>query len=368
MNKTISARTAMPVRTFAVALLSLAAPPPAGAQAPAALDSIAGAFQAEHQVPGLAIGIVRPEGDTVLAYGVASRDGTVPIDANTSFEIGSIAKVFTGLLLAEMAVRGEVGLDDPLDAYLPIGAAMQRHAGEPVRLRHLATHTSGLPRLPDNLVPADMADPYAAYTADDLHAFLEDHELGRTPGEGYEYSNLGAGLLGHLLAKRAETTFDALLHRLILEPLGLDATHVTPSERSDTRAARGHAQGQAVPDWDFGPLAGAGGMRATPANLLRFLRFQLEPAGLPLADAIRETRAELVRAAPGLDVALGWHVVPISETDPLYWHNGGTGGFRSFAAFVPDREVGVVILANGAAPMPQFDQLALQIVGLVLRE
>src|SRR5208283_4407870 len=118
------------------------------------------------------------------------------LDGDTVFEIGSITKVFTALLLADMAQRGEVALTDPVSKYLPKGVKMPGRNGHAIMLQDLATHTSGLPRLPSNMKPKDFMNPYADYTPELLYQFLSSYELPRDPGSKWEYSNLGAGLLG----------------------------------------------------------------------------------------------------------------------------------------------------------------------------
>ena len=293
---------------------------------------------------GVFIGVAGPDGTRTHGFGRLSADRPTAPDSTTVFEIGSVTKVFTALLLAEMAGRGEVALDDPIADYLPDTLAVA--FGERVTLEHLAAHTSGLPRLPDNLPIADPSNPYAAYSAGDLYRFLERHELQREPGAAYEYSNLGPALLGHLLARHAGKPYELLLRERVLGPLGLDDTAITLTDDQRARLATGHSGGRAVPGWDFQVIAPAGALRSTGADMLRFLRANLGLIETPLADELAQARAVRAPAyGDSMAVALGWHTRSGPDAE-VVWHNGGTGGYRSFVGFDPAAQRGVVVLTN----------------------
>ena len=336
---------------------------PAAAQSDA--DSLARAFKTQQQLPGLVVAFTGPDGRRVRSYGVAALEDSTRLTADTRFEIGSVTKVFTALLLADAAERGAVALDAPIGRYLPDSVDAPTHEEQSIQLLHLATHTSGLPSLPANLnVRANPRDPYVNYGAPALHAFLDGYELPRASGAQYAYSNLGAGLLGHLLARQSGTSsYPALLRRRVLAPLGLGGTYVPPpADTTDAALAQGYAApGQPASYWRFDTLAGAGALRSTTADLLRFLEQQLAPGATPLSAAIRRTH-ERRPDLPG-PVALGWHVAsPPDVAGPLYWHNGGTGGFRSFVGFLPEEQRGVVVLTNGGIPVQTFTQFAFEVV------
>jgi D-alanyl-D-alanine-carboxypeptidase/D-alanyl-D-alanine-endopeptidase len=347
-----SARTAARrarVAGLAAVFLPVALPGPSGAAQPA--DSTIRRIIVERVDAGLyrsiVVGVVDPDGARrAVAYGVRDAGGT-PVDAQTVYEIGSVTKAFTGILLAEMAERGEVGLEDPLQAHLPEGVRVGVAGERPIRLVDLATHLSGLPRLPGNLNPPDLRNPYAAYTEDDLWAFLAAHSPARAPGARYEYSNLGVGLLGHVLARRAGSSYFALLQERVLDPLGITRTAGRFTAAMAGNIATGHdAQGTAVPYWDGDVLAGAGFLRASTDDMLRFLAANLFPPDGPLGRAIR--RSHIARApagAPTMHVGLGWHIATRGERS-FVWHNGGTGGFRSFLGFDAAAGWGVVVLTN----------------------
>lgn len=348
---------------FGLLLAAAPAPaqePPSTPTSPS-IQELATAFQAEHGVPGLMVGVITPQGDTLMSYGVASTTGDVALDGRTRFEVGSLSKVFTGLLLADMVTRDEVALDDPLSRHLPAAVSPPVHAGTEPTLRQLSAHTSGLPRLPGNFAPEDMSDPYANYTADAMYDFLSGYQIPRAPGSEYEYSNLAVGLLGELLATRASTPYGTLLADRIVEPLGLAGTYVPEGSAVDERMAQGHANGEVVSYWRMGALQGAGEVRSTVEDMMRFLHLQIDPDGSPLADAVRLSQ-ESAPVMENLSMGLGWHSASLPDDVRLYWHNGGTGGFRSFAAFAPDHHVGIVVLANAAMPLQAIDQLGMQMI------
>src|SRR3954462_12153798 len=164
----------------------------------------------------------------VYGYGRTSpnANGSAP-DGKTIYEIGSATKAFTGVLLADMVQRGQVSLDDPVQKLLPAEVKLPQKGEHPMTLLDLATHRSGLPRLPENLTPKDPGNPYADYTEKQLYAFLQKWEPARAPGDSYEYSNLGMGLLGHLLARKAGKSYEALLTERVLKPAAMNDTSIT---------------------------------------------------------------------------------------------------------------------------------------------
>ncbi len=187
------------------------------------------------------------------------RAGGVAADSTSLFEIGSITKVFTATLLADMALRGEVALGDPVSKYLPASVHMPVYDDHPITLLDISHQNSGLPRLPNNLQPKDPTDPYADYTVAQLYAFLSGYTLTRAPGAQYEYSNLAVGLLGHVLALRANMSYEAVLKQRVLEPLGLTHTIITMTPAAGARLAVGHdASGREVPSWHSADTRGCG--------------------------------------------------------------------------------------------------------------
>jgi len=324
---------------------------------PAVLD----AWRLSGITVGLSVAIVDDDETRYFNSGYHTRALETPVDEHTVYEIGSVTKVFTALLLADMAARGEVSLDDPIDGLLPPGVASPRRDDHSITLRQLAQHTSGLPRLPDNFAPANEQDPYADYTEQRLFEFLKGYKPSREFGSDYEYSNLGAGLLGTLLARRAATPFDPLLRARICQPLEMHVTTCELTDAVNARLATGYHGARAVPGWNIAALAGAGGLRSSTADLARFAQAQLQPDQGPLAAAIRlsQDRAHAARTdSEDTTITLGWHITRTRD-GAVYWHNGGTGGYRSFVGFDPQARRGVVVLSNS---MYSVDELAMHLL------
>jgi len=285
-------------------------------------------------------------GRSMAAYGDPGP-GALPLDADSVFEIGSITKVFTATLLVEMADRKEVRLDEPVAALLPPGVRMPERSGRKITLIDLSTQTSGLPRLPDNLRPRNPMNPYADYTAEHMYDFLGRYELTRDIGAQYEYSNLGVGLLGHALALRAGKSYEALVRERILGPLGMTHTAITMTPWMTAHLARGHNNlGQVVPNWDVGTLAGAGALRSTMTDMLAFARANLTPGAGRLQRLMATTHAARQSAGrPDMSIGLNWHIRTTDGQD-VVWHNGGTGGYRTWIGFDPRRRIAAVVLTN----------------------
>ena len=302
-----------------------------------------------HQGVGIVVGVIDAHGRRFVSYGALEKGDPRPLGPGTIFEIGSMSKVFTSLLLADMVARGEVSLNDPAATYLPAGVTVPRRGDRQITLADLATHTSGLPRLPNNMSPKDPHNPYADYSVEQLYAFLGSYALPRDIGARYEYSNLGGGLLGHVLARRAAEDYGTLVHRRIAGPLHMDDTTIALSSAQLVRLAKGHtATLQPAANWDLPTLAGAGGLRSDAKDILNFLAAELGYVDTPLNRAMKAQLAvRRPTGMPGLDIALGWHILA-GKTGEVVWHNGGTGGYRSFMGFDPKTRVGVVVLTNTA--------------------
>jgi len=337
----------VPGVSISLACAALAGEP---ADLKAKVDALAQPLVDSGGIVGLAVGIVQDGKTHVFGYGKISKTSDKRPDGKTVFEIGSIIKVFTGLLLADMAERKLVKLDDPVARYLPQSVTVPQKNERPITLLDLATHTSGLPRLPGNLLPQialHPGNPYAKYTVEQLYEFLSKHALAHEPGAHFTYSNLGMGLLGHALARKAGTTYEELLQQRICVPLGMKDTRIELSKDVQQRLAEGHnLAGKPVANWDIPTLAGAGALRSTADALLLLLAANLGPRRTPLAEAVELSHIAR-RDAGGADqkIALGWH---IRAKESIYWHNGETGGYHSYLAFRKGSGSGVVVLSNSA--------------------
>jgi CubicO group peptidase (beta-lactamase class C family) len=296
---------------------------------------------------GIVVGLVGPEGRRIVAHGHFGKDDPRFVDANTVFEIGSVTKIFTALLLADMIQHNEVKLDDPVTKHLPADAVIPQRGGKEITLVDLATHTSGLPRIPDNFSPeADPLNIYADYSIEQLYQFLSNYRLTRDIGTQWAYSNLGYGLLGHALTRRAGADYETLVRDRIVRPLGMKSTATTLSPEMKARLAVGHnLASEVVPNWDLTTFAGAGGLRSTANDLLTFLEMALGIKQTPLAPALVTTLAVRRPSGTRSESGLGWGIMKSGE-DEMILHNGGTVGYTSFIGFLMKEKVGVVVLAN----------------------
>ncbi len=250
------------------------------------------------------------------------------------------------MLLADLVLRGRVKLDDPYQKYLPAAAKADLKNPTHITFEQLATHVSGLPRLPDNMRPADIANPYADYTFQQMFAFLKEHKLRRPPGE-YEYSNLGVGLLGVLLARREKKSYEELLVERIAKPCGMDDTRITLSEQQRQRLAPPYdAALQPAKNWDLPAVAGAGAIRSTTRDMLKFIQANLAADDQPLTQAFRLSHEKRQAIPGGQAIGLGWHIARDGVTR---WHNGMSGGYAAWVSVIPARKLGVVVLSNTAA-------------------
>ena len=323
---------------------------------------------AQKQATGIVLGVIGPQGRKLYTYGTVAAGDPRPVDGNTVFDIGSVTKVFTALLLADMARRGEVALDDPAMKYLPADAVhLPMRGGRQISLADLATHTSGLPLRPANLVSKDPDNKYAGYSVDLLYQFLSSYTLPRDIGSQYEYSNVGYGLLGLALSHRAGRSYAELVRGRITAPLHLPDTRLDLSPSMKRRLATGYnADLQPVPHWDMGALESAGSLRSTANDLLSFTAAFLGEPPTALSPAMR---AMLQTRRPGGmppsdQIALAWNILDDNGHE-IAWKNGSVSGFRTFIGFDAKARLGVVALAN-AQTAAGADDIALHLLGASL--
>ena len=374
----------------------------------AEIETLISPWIAKKEHINLVIGVIRGDEHWIKGWGTLNpfteysypiASDPIPPDGNTLFEIGSITKVFTATLLSLLVEHQELELTTPINQ---LGSSYQK-LPDTVTLESLATHTSGLPRLPDNLKKSyhqDPQNPYAAYTIEELHEYLQSHdgEPGQTAGI-IEYSNLGVGLLGNILADKYGQSYEDAMLQQICNPLALSDTCITLNQEQQTRFALGYLEnGKSTKTWDLPTLAGAGALRSTANDLLKFLVAHLQPGETPIAQAIRNTHtlrhetfastkgflglvggvAEWVQRSRGgplvqMDmkgIALGWHIANLPAIDRnVYWHNGGTGGYRSFCGFIQETQTGIVVLSNYAEIMSSmFGRYSIDTIGFKILE
>ena len=298
------------------------------------------------KIVGCVVGVLR-EGKTQFhGYGELARGGGKKPDERTVYEIGSITKAFTGTLLADMHLRGMLDYDDLLQKHLPETITAPSKGGSPIKLVHLASHTSGLPRLPENFAPAKPTDPYADYSPELAYAFLNDHKLRRAPGKA-EYSNYGMGLLGQILANRAGKTYEELMLERIAEPLDLNDTRITLDKDQRSRLAPPHNAGlEPNHNWHFQALVGAGGIRSTAHDMLLLAEATLAKDEQPHTKAFQLAFKRRAQSEAGYYTGLGWMIARDKITR---WHNGMTGGYSAALFIVPPTRTAVVVLSNTAS-------------------
>lgn len=307
---------------------------------------------------GIVVGVISSNGITYYSYGVKSLETNDVVDENSVFEIGSISKTFTGILLADMVIKGDLNLDDPLQDLLPNGVTAPNRNGESIKLFHLSNHTSSLPRLPENMSPANPTNPYADYSEKQLYDFLNGYELIRDIASQYEYSNYAVGLLGHVLASKRDLTYEELMVKVIAKPLAMENTRIVFTTQMKKNLAMGHSNGLQVENWDLPTLAGAGAIRSTAVDMLKYLAVNmgLEKSSLYPAMQLSHQNSRSEDSSP--IVGLGWHTIEIDGTE-IIMHNGGTGGYRAFAGFIKSGNMGVVVLSNSDA---EIDDLGIHLL------
>jgi D-alanyl-D-alanine-carboxypeptidase/D-alanyl-D-alanine-endopeptidase len=315
-------------------------------------DDLAGALKDGEMAPstgaGVSIGVYSKGVSRIFTFGAAKADSI--------FEIGSITKTFTGLLLAQMTAQGKVTLDEPVRELLPSGTAAKPAgpAGPEITLLDLASQRSGLPPMPDNISVVNLDNPYADYHSADLFSYLGKHGVANPNRAPSNFDSLGFGLLSVALANYAGMTYGRLIEDEITGPLGMGDTVLTLSPAQQTRLLPGHDQfhGPAKP-WDSDALAGAIGLRSTASDMLKFLIANLHPetikadpgspAGATLPAAIRHSLQNQGELTSGMSLALGW--LYQKETGN-YWHNGATAAYSSYAFFNPTGDYAAVVLLN----------------------
>lgn len=318
----------------------------------------------QKRTAGVVVGLVDAKGARFYSRGLMDVRGKRTVGPDTLFEIGSITKTFTSLLLADMVVKGEVKLDDPISKYLPAGVKAPSRNGREITFLDLATHTSGLPRMPSNIKPADPMNPYKDYTADKMYEYLNGHKLNFDVGANYLYSNIGAGVLGQVLTLRAGKDYETLVRERILAPLGMSDTTITLGGGLAERFATAHDEKlKPTGPWDFTGLAGAGAIRSTARDMLKYAAANLGLVKTPLSAAMALTHEPgRVFEKMGMALGLGWHLFQ-SRGAVIVWHNGGTGGFRSYLGLCPKTGTGIVVLSNSSAEIPELG--AKQLVDLL---
>lgn len=314
---------------------------------------------------GIAIGILNNDQTTFYGYGETKKgNGQLP-DEHTIFEIGSITKTFTGTLLACAVTDEKSSLNDPVNKYLPDSIPSIEYQGTPVTLVTLSNHTSGLPRMPSNFNSSDESNFFTNYDYNDLYSFYMNFKLPRKPGEKLEYSNLAVGTLGVILERIYRTSYDSLVVKLICDPLNMSDTRLDIPAGDSLRFAQGYSfDGKAVAAWNMKVFAGAGGLRSTAADMLKYGHANMGNAPSTLNKAILLTH-KITSHVNGNGIGLGWAVYHTHHRD-VFAHNGETGGFQSFLIIDPITQIAIVVLSNKATNNDEaMDDIGVDIIKLL---
>lgn len=333
------------------------------------IDEAAGPLLNDHRYVGLSLAVIDGGKTTFFSRGETERKTGRRPDEHTLFEIGSITKVFTALLLADMASRGLVKLDDPVSMYLPPGAKGLSRDGRAVTLADLSSHLSGLPRLDSKSLMMAMfsSDPYAKVTSADIRRMVASAKPRWKPGSKYEYSNFAVGALGVLLADKAGIDYATLLRQRITEPLEMKETTLTLDSSQESRLAKPYLTGGSPGNvWHFDGVAPAGGLKSSAADMARLALAHLGLLHSSLDPAIRiATEKRAPTGAPKFSVGLGWHLLESKTGRVALLHDGGTGSYCSIIIVIPNAATGVVALAN---TNNEVAGLGLKIIDALLKE
>ena len=274
----------------------------------------------------------------LLNYGNTSKEHGQPVTSDTVYEIGSITKVFTGILLAQTVYYGLINLNDPVQKYLPDGVHLAAYKNQPIQMVDLATHRSGFPRELGSDNPAD------------LYHWLNNFQPDRAPGAEYVYSNLGYMVLGDILSRLSKTDFGALEFASISQPLGLLDTREVLTSGEQNRLAQGYYYDGSVASYfpDSGNMSGAGYLRSTLNDMTRFLIDNMRPDSTPLASSLQLAQTMQAEGRnPGTGTGLGWEIDQPGAPSEVIWKDGGTLGFTSYISFMKNGSYGFVLLSNG---------------------
>lgn len=328
------------------------------------VDKNAQQLIAQQKVVGMAVGIIQGEKMYMQGYGYADIAQKTPVDSSTLFEIASISKVFTTELTEILVQQKQLAWEDKVYQFIPNGYQPNKDDG--TTLLHLATHTSGYPRIPKALLDKITNDcnPYATLTETDILNYVKNPQDKRVPEQStYDYSNFGIGLLGHILEWKTGQTYEQLLEQELLSKLDMKNTGLTV-KNSAKFAVSYDSMRKVTCHWDFGVLYGAGAIRSDLTDMMKFAKANLN-GKTPYDTLLRSTQKPLYTTITGA-AAKGWQID--DQTDlvlgigKVVWHNGGTGGFSTFIGLIPDRNVGIVILANQADVNKEIEQMAYKLL------
>ena len=323
------------------------------------MDSIVKSFMDNPANCGLSIAVYRDKKISYYNYGNVKRGANVLPNNKTIYEIGSVSKTFTGILFAQAINDKKLGMNDPLKKHLGEEYAHLSYKGKDIELVHLVNHSGRVHRVPFNLAAQanfDQQNPYKNYKKEMVLEYMKKMKPDTFPGVKSEYSNLGMALLGIIEEKVYNKSYEELITEYICTPLGMTSTKITGIDT--TRFAKGYdSNGAQTQYWDLGALSGAGGIRSTSEDMMKYVIANLEEKNA----AIKLSHYTTFNDAKN-HIGMAWHLTQTKKGNELIWHNGRTAGFSSFCGFIKSKDVAVVVLGNSGNPV---DQIAIGILKLL---
>jgi D-alanyl-D-alanine-carboxypeptidase/D-alanyl-D-alanine-endopeptidase len=315
--------------------------------------------------PGIAVGIYDEGNTDMYFYGYADLESKNRIDEYTMFEIGSITKTFTSVMLAYLEAEALLNRDMLLQEFLPEAINAPNYSGEEITLLQLANHSSALPYMPSNFNLRQIPPPFDTYSTNDMYRFLDSYQLGRSPGEAYEYSNIGPGLLGLITSEAYGKTYREMISEVILNPLQMHST-VFEFESTEHPVSTGYVGRKTMDQWIFTEsFEASGALKSNLHDMMLYLEANMTNLDDALYSAIRETHQETFTGEERLGMA--WFINDIDGRDVI-WHNGGTGGYSTITAFNKELQKGVVILTNGQSGQENEIFMGLEVMKLILND
>lgn len=330
------------------------------------IDGIADPYINSGKNTGIIIGIIDNEQTYLYSYGSITKDTLIRPNENTLFEIGSITKVFTAILLVDLAKDNLIQLNDSLQKFLPDSIRLNKFQNTVITLKQLANHTSGLPRLPSNLDMRNKRNPFASYTWNDMYSFLKTFIPPTAAGSKYYYSNSGMALLGNILAQQAEMNYEELVSKKICSPLAMNNTTITLNENQKRVLAQGYNEKRKpVTTWQMPVFEGSGALKSNMKDMIQFLSANigiLKNNPLEVAmDSCQKVSISTVDLQ--LEIGLGWQISPLGVNgETLVWHNGQTGGYSSYIGFCRQSKTGVIVLSNSAHSVDRIGREIMELI------
>lgn len=310
-------------------------------------------------IPGILIGTSINGKHQFFTAGNADKKNNTAFSLDTQFEIGSISKTFTAFILESVLQKEKISDSTSIVQFLPDSLSRNKSLSS-IQLVHLLNHTSGLPRLPDNMgTPENFMQPYANYKKEDLYAYLskaKTNNIGKV-----NYSNLGTGLAGVLAEIISGKSYEYLLNKYINKPFHLKHTGINVSQNRPK--AIGYFNKQEAIYWDMSSLVAAGGIKSDAVDMLNYLDYIATHQSLSVIQSILQKTAEINKEVA---VAKGWHTLEKNEKTLLYWHNGGTYGFSTFCAFNPSNKNSIIVVINAFDKNIIADKLGIDIMTKIL--